>query len=901
MQPGTRQTLLPPHVPRPLGHVDHADRSDTTVKPTVKPTAHATHTPVRLLALLIAFCALLLFTPQQAHAQTAGCEAEVCVTSGTRLTSIDSTQSELLDGLLGSLLDTTVDLDAVDYNGLAGADVNIGDLFEQLQIDLGVATPEEVLTADITLDDLLVALDAVTTDSAADVALGDLTASINLTPTIRLGDLLIIQDGAEGGFSDIDLNLLELVTGSIQLFNFENVATTPTPVVISGADLGLGSLLDQVSLQAQVVEPPVFICGPQGAQFYSAATRVALAIDLVDLSDADATVLNLLNIGVDVELISLDVYVDIARGSGLVQTINAVTNSVVIEATPGVADIYLGSIADNVFFNRTTALSPSDVLTGIVGSVAVTLPTDLVGGTTAVTASIGISAAAQAAGSAQVLNFSGPYPETQTAVAGATVITDLVNSLVNNLTVQTTLETELGDLGGVLTTILGLLGVNFDQLIDNTLQPSIEGLVDGLLTPILDPLLSDLVNPLLDGLGIGLGEMDVTVLGVAELCPALQVSKTHTGNFTAGSNGVYTIRITNTGSLTTSTPVTVVDTLPTGMSYVSHTDASWALAAQSGNQLTFVNSTPLPPSTALTPLALTVAVADTVGGTITNTVNVTTTGNTSGGAGTDPTTVIDPDPDNDDDGTPDVSDPEPNNPCVPNPNATACDDDDDGSPDDGTDPDDTDPCVPDDQAEACTTPDEDGDGYRGDDDPDDTDPCVPDVNAGPCDQDNDGLTNDEEENIHNTNKTDPDTDKDGINDGQEVTDGSDPLDPCDPNPNATACTSDDPDGDGIPSDQEDENNDEDNDPATDPTDSDGDGTPNYLDPDDDGDGVPTAEEDRDADSDDDPSTNPTDGDYDGIPDYLDDHLNDLLWVPFLSDARERPGNLPPEPGNIPPQ
>ena len=40
--------------------------------------------------------------------------------------------------------------------------------------------------------------------------------------------------------------------------------------------------------------------------------------------------------------------------------------------------------------------------------------------------------------------------------------------------------------------------------------------------------------------------------------------------------------------------------------------------------------------------------------------------------------------------------------------------------------------------------DSDGDGVLDADDPDDADPCNPNVNAGPCDQDNDGLTNDEE-------------------------------------------------------------------------------------------------------------------------------------------------------------
>jgi len=62
------------------------------------------------------------------------------------------------------------------------------------------------------------------------------------------------------------------------------------------------------------------------------------------------------------------------------------------------------------------------------------------------------------------------------------------------------------------------------------------------------------------------------------------------------------------------------------------------------------------------------------------------------------------------------------------------------------------------------------------------------------DLDGDGITNDDEVNIYGTDPNNPDTDGDGINDGDEINNGSDPLDPCDPNPNAPNCDS---DGDGV--------------------------------------------------------------------------------------------------------
>jgi len=137
---------------------------------------------------------------------------------------------------------------------------------------------------------------------------------------------------------------------------------------------------------------------------------------------------------------------------------------------------------------------------------------------------------------------------------------------------------------------------------------------------------------------------------------------------------------------------------------------------------------------------------------------------------------------------------DPNNPCDPNPNNALCDEDGDGisNPDEaviGTDP---------------TNPDTDGDGINDGTEvtngSNPLDPCDP-VPASPdcfVDDDGDGLSNSTEGGL-GTNPNDPDTDDDGINDGIEVTNGSDPLDPCDPNPNNVFC---DADLDGIPDDVE---------------------------------------------------------------------------------------------------
>ena len=139
-----------------------------------------------------------------------------------------------------------------------------------------------------------------------------------------------------------------------------------------------------------------------------------------------------------------------------------------------------------------------------------------------------------------------------------------------------------------------------------------------------------------------------------------------------------------------------------------------------------------------------------------------------------------------------------------------------------------------------------------------------------------------------------DTDGDGIDDGYEgedVNDGFDPNDEID-DPNNDLPDTDgtedvnyrdlDDDGDGM--DTADEDPDQDGDPTND--DTDGDGTPDYLDPvndpDTDGDGVPDnvdidddndglldTVEDPNTDGDDDPTTNALDSDQDGFADHVD--------------------------------
>jgi uncharacterized repeat protein (TIGR01451 family) len=115
------------------------------------------------------------------------------------------------------------------------------------------------------------------------------------------------------------------------------------------------------------------------------------------------------------------------------------------------------------------------------------------------------------------------------------------------------------------------------------------------------------------------------------LSPQLTLAKTHAGNFTVGSNGVYTLQLSNTSTAANGAPtsgtVTVTDTLPNGLSFVSGTGTGWTCSA-AGQDVTCTSTTPIPVGANAAPITLTVAVGTAATGSVTNTARA--------GGGNDP-------------------------------------------------------------------------------------------------------------------------------------------------------------------------------------------------------------------------------------------------------------------------
>jgi uncharacterized repeat protein (TIGR01451 family) len=125
----------------------------------------------------------------------------------------------------------------------------------------------------------------------------------------------------------------------------------------------------------------------------------------------------------------------------------------------------------------------------------------------------------------------------------------------------------------------------------------------------------------------------------------LSLTKTHTGNFTVGANNVYTLTVTNAaGVQREDNVITVTDTLPGGLTYISGTGTGWSCGA-AGQVVTCTHPPILDPGNSLPPLTLTVGATGAAVPNVTNTAVVSSASfdvNAANNTATDATVVVGP-------------------------------------------------------------------------------------------------------------------------------------------------------------------------------------------------------------------------------------------------------------------
>ncbi|HVS82196.1 MAG TPA: hypothetical protein VHE60_10720, partial [Pyrinomonadaceae bacterium] len=130
-----------------------------------------------------------------------------------------------------------------------------------------------------------------------------------------------------------------------------------------------------------------------------------------------------------------------------------------------------------------------------------------------------------------------------------------------------------------------------------------------------------------------------TAEDVAVTIRDLTITKSHSGNFSLGQVGAtYSITATNSGSAATSGTVTVVDTLPAGLTATAISGTGWACVL---GTLTCTRNDVLAAGASYPVITLTVTVANNAAASVTNTANVSGGGetNTANDTATDPTTI----------------------------------------------------------------------------------------------------------------------------------------------------------------------------------------------------------------------------------------------------------------------
>lgn len=449
----------------------------------------------RALLLLAALLAALLGV-----ARAGSCAAVACVSAGPRLVSVNSAQSAILNPLIGGLLGGNVTLSVLDWNAVAATDLRLGLFLDALRVQAGVATVEGALTTGMSVAGVLEAA-AVAAEADGNTAgagaLRALKAQVaGLTGTVALGDLLKLNFPS-GAFADARINALNLVTGGAQLFNQRNAVTTgSSPVTLngvsvnlSGLGLGVGAATPTVQLFVQVVEPPVYVCGEQGSTFHTAAVRVKLNVNLNGLT------VNVLGLpGATIALTNLTLYLEVARATGTLDLVNAVSQALTLKATPGLARLGLGQISDAVFFDRGRTAPMTLPAYAKIGAVTANL------GLVLGTVNLDVEARSLADGTYPLESVSAapPYPQAVTVGSSSAAIPTLVGTLVTNLDVR-------------------LTPAPLQAVLDVLLAP-VKTTVGTALQPTLVAVLQASVDQVLRLLGIGIGEAVFTVNSVSNGC-----------------------------------------------------------------------------------------------------------------------------------------------------------------------------------------------------------------------------------------------------------------------------------------------------------------------------------------------------------------------------------------------
>ncbi|MEY3748037.1 MAG: hypothetical protein RL194_1496, partial [Pseudomonadota bacterium] len=380
--------------------------------------------------------------------------------AGSFAVELNSEDSTLLNGLLGQMLGSSLNLGVLTYRNIAGTHVNLQDM---LEVSQQAGTYRELLDSQILLGDLLqLYADAASQSGAADIqavaAMEAIAGASIRNVSIRLRDVVAVTTPDENAAATTALNALGLITTSAMIAHGANAMTLPLGVNVSG--------ITSINAIVIVEEPPQMVIGPASGEDGTVCTTMRTA-------QVRARVPVLVSIPL-LARIDLSLNVEVAQGRADLRSINVGDDltEVGIEAYPGLAAITL---------TRTGSTDPARISTlslPLVPSIPI--------------ADISMNLPLQPSGS-QVLEFEVEHPVSTHLPQVMSVASPLGNSLQNTLSQP----------GAISVTVLSIVNL---------------GLVNTVVSTVISPLLGEigrvLLDPLFRLLGIRLGGMDVMLNGL---------------------------------------------------------------------------------------------------------------------------------------------------------------------------------------------------------------------------------------------------------------------------------------------------------------------------------------------------------------------------------------------------
>jgi uncharacterized membrane protein len=224
-----------------------------------------------------------------ASATAKACEPTALLSIRSSIATVDG---GLLNSVLGGLLDTTLNLTVGDWESLVETNINLLSYFDALAAEIGVTAGDydTLLNTSISLADILdVGANVLSAEGASAVAISALesiSANISLSiPNINIAEVLAIQNDVSKTSLDVNLPLMRLVEGSIQLANSESNITADVDVALGVADATVRLKITEPA-QTAIGNPDLAAAAPYGnnaiyAQTAQVKTFVSLDLPIV--------------------------------------------------------------------------------------------------------------------------------------------------------------------------------------------------------------------------------------------------------------------------------------------------------------------------------------------------------------------------------------------------------------------------------------------------------------------------------------------------------------------------------------------------------------------------------------------------------------------------------------------